>query len=166
MGTLDSFVCDYGLYCYCHCVHFLRKEGPGDLSTEKRIAGDSIEGVGEVEVCHRVHHSAVSRFSLDSMRHHSPSQTDVLLDPLRHWHVHLFTACHEYTDQIEIFQNAARTVYSVNLADIQEKTRGTSTLAAGYNASLQNVVTVFMVPAIGLFFDKFGWRMPFGMSTT
>jgi len=61
----------------------------------------------------------------------------------------------------EILQNAARTVYSVNVADIQTKTRGTSTLAAGYNASLQNVVTIVMVPCLGLFFDRYGWRMPF-----
>lgn len=61
----------------------------------------------------------------------------------------------------EILQNAARTVYSVNVADIQSKTRGTSTLAAGYNASLQNVVTIVLVPCLGLFFDRYGWRMPF-----
>ncbi|WVR03906.1 hypothetical protein IAU60_000905 [Kwoniella sp. DSM 27419] len=61
----------------------------------------------------------------------------------------------------EIFQNAARTVYSANLADIQEKTRGTATLAAGYNASLQNVVSIILSPLVGLFMDRFGWRMFF-----
>jgi MFS-type transporter involved in bile tolerance (Atg22 family) len=61
----------------------------------------------------------------------------------------------------ELFQNSARTVYSANLADIQEKTRGTSTLAAGYNAALQNVVSIIMAPILGAFFDRFGWRMPF-----
>jgi len=61
----------------------------------------------------------------------------------------------------ELFQNSARTVYSANLADMQEKTRGTSTLAAGYNASLQNVVSIVLGPLVGLFIDRFGWRSPF-----
>lgn len=61
----------------------------------------------------------------------------------------------------ELFQNSARTVYSANLADMQEKTRGTSTLAAGYNASWQNVVSIVMAPLIGIFIDRLGWRMPF-----
>jgi MFS family permease len=64
----------------------------------------------------------------------------------------------------ELFQNSARTVYAANLADIQEKTRGTSTLAAGYNASLQNVVSIVLAPMIGIFFDRFGWRTPFSPS--
>lgn len=40
----------------------------------------------------------------------------------------------------ELFQNAAVSVYTSNLADIQTVTRGTSTLAAGYNSSLQSVI--------------------------
>lgn len=66
----------------------------------------------------------------------------------------------------ELFQNSARSVYSLNLADIQRRTRGTSDLAAGYNSSLQNVVTVIVVPLVGLFFDRFGWRMPFGETSS
>ena len=61
----------------------------------------------------------------------------------------------------ELFQNSARTVYSANLADMQERTRGTSTLAAGYNSSLQSVVTIVLVPLVGLFFDRYGWRLAF-----
>lgn len=61
----------------------------------------------------------------------------------------------------EVFQNSARTVYAANLADMQEKTRGTSTLAAGYNSSLQSVVTIVLVPLVGVFFDRYGWRMAF-----
>lgn len=60
-----------------------------------------------------------------------------------------------------LFQNSARTVYAANLANIQEKTRGTSALAAGYNSSLQSVVTIVLNPLLGIWFDKFGWRMPF-----
>lgn len=44
---------------------------------------------------------------------------------------------------------------------MQERTRGTTTLAAGYNSSLQSVVTIVLNPLLGMFFDKFGWRMPF-----
>lgn len=44
---------------------------------------------------------------------------------------------------------------------MQTKTRGTSTLAAGYNSSLQGVVPIILTPLAGLFFDKFGWRMVF-----
>lgn len=61
----------------------------------------------------------------------------------------------------EIFQNSARTVYGVNLADIQERTRGTSTLAAGLNSAFQSVIQIVTVPLLGMFFDRYGWRMPF-----
>jgi hypothetical protein len=62
----------------------------------------------------------------------------------------------------EVPQNAAVSVYSSNLADIQTQTRGTSKLAAGYNSSLQGVIPIVLTPAVGAFFDKVGWRMPFG----
>lgn len=62
----------------------------------------------------------------------------------------------------EMFQNASISVYSSNLADIQTYTRGTSTLAAGYNTSLQGVIPIVLTPVTGLFFDRVGWRMPFG----
>lgn len=52
-------------------------------------------------------------------------------------------------------------VYTSNLADIQTKTRGTSALAAGYNSSLQGVIPIVLTPAVGYFFDRFGWRMVF-----
>jgi MFS family permease len=52
-------------------------------------------------------------------------------------------------------------VYTGNLPDIQKQTRGTSTLAAGYNASLQSVIPIILTPLTGAFFDRFGWRMPF-----
>ncbi|AAW46646.1 hypothetical protein CNBI0430 [Cryptococcus deneoformans B-3501A] len=61
----------------------------------------------------------------------------------------------------QLFQNAAVSVYTSNLADIQTVTRGTSTLAAGYNSSLQSVIPIFLTPLTGFFFDKIGWRMPF-----
>lgn len=44
---------------------------------------------------------------------------------------------------------------------MQTKTRGTSTLAAGYNSSLQGVIPIILTPVAGLFFDKIGWRMAF-----
>ncbi|WVQ84824.1 hypothetical protein IAT38_006981 [Cryptococcus sp. DSM 104549] len=61
----------------------------------------------------------------------------------------------------QLFQNAAVSVYSSNLADIQTYTRGTSKLAAGYNSSLQGVIPIVLTPVVGLFFDRVGWRMPF-----
>lgn len=60
-----------------------------------------------------------------------------------------------------IFQNSARTVYSSNLTDIQERTRGTTALTGGYYSALLNVVVIVVVPLLGVFFDKVGWRMPF-----
>jgi hypothetical protein len=63
---------------------------------------------------------------------------------------------------VEVPQNAAVGVLSSNLADIQTQTRGTSKLAAGYNSSLQGVIPIILTPAVGAFFDRFGWRMPFG----
>lgn len=63
-----------------------------------------------------------------------------------------------------LFQNSARTVYSANLTDIQERTRGTTALTGGYYSSLLNVVVIVVVPVLGLFYDKIGWRMPFGES--
>lgn len=62
-----------------------------------------------------------------------------------------------------IFQNSARTVYSSNLTDIQERTRGTTALTGGYYTALLNVIVIVVVPLLGVFFDKVGWRMPFGM---
>lgn len=53
-------------------------------------------------------------------------------------------------------------MYTTNLADIQTVTRGTSKLAAGYNTTLQSIVPVVLTPLTGLFFDRVGWRMPFG----
>ena len=64
----------------------------------------------------------------------------------------------------QVFQNASVTVYTSNLADIQTQTRGTSTLAAGYNSSLQGIIPIVMTPVVGYFFDRFGWRMIFGTS--
>jgi hypothetical protein len=64
----------------------------------------------------------------------------------------------------EVPQNAAVGTLSSNLADIQTQTRGTSKLAAGYNSSLQGVIPIILTPAVGAFFDRFGWRMPFGKS--
>ncbi|WVQ75748.1 hypothetical protein IAR50_005379 [Cryptococcus sp. DSM 104548] len=61
----------------------------------------------------------------------------------------------------QLFQNAAISVYTSNLADIQTYTRGTSKLAAGYNSSLQGVVPIVLTPLVGLFFDKLGYRMVF-----
>ncbi|BEJ14818.1 hypothetical protein CspHIS471_0405850 [Cutaneotrichosporon sp. HIS471] len=60
-----------------------------------------------------------------------------------------------------LFQNSARTVYSANLTDIQERTRGTTALTGGYYSSLLNVIVIVVVPLLGIFFDKVGWRMPF-----
>jgi MFS-type transporter involved in bile tolerance (Atg22 family) len=60
-----------------------------------------------------------------------------------------------------MFQNAAVSVYTTNVADIQRVTRGTSTLAAGYNASLQGVIPIVLTPCVGWFFDHYGWRMAF-----
>jgi hypothetical protein len=65
----------------------------------------------------------------------------------------------------EVPQNAAVGVLSSNLADIQTQTRGTSKLAAGYNSSLQGVIPIVLTPAVGAFFDRIGWRMPFGQYT-
>lgn len=56
-------------------------------------------------------------------------------------------------------------VYTSNLADIQTATRGTSKLAAGYNSSLQSVIPIVLTPVVGLFFDRFGWRMIFVSAT-
>lgn len=61
-----------------------------------------------------------------------------------------------------MFQNSSIGVYSSNLADIQTYTRGTSTLAAGYNTSLQGIIPIVLTPVTGWFFDHYGWRMPFG----
>lgn len=58
----------------------------------------------------------------------------------------------------QLFQSSAVGVYSGNLADIQTQTRGTSTLAAGYNSSLQSVIPIILTPLTGMFFDRFGWR--------
>lgn len=64
----------------------------------------------------------------------------------------------------QVLQNGSVTAYTSNLADIQTQTRGTSKLAAGYNASLQGVIPIVLTPAVGYFFDRFGWRMFFGAS--
>lgn len=64
----------------------------------------------------------------------------------------------------QVLQNGAVSVYTSNLADIQTQTRGTSKLAAGYNSSLQGVIPIVLTPAVGWFFDKFGWRMVFSES--
>ncbi|WWC64309.1 uncharacterized protein I303_106919 [Kwoniella dejecticola CBS 10117] len=61
----------------------------------------------------------------------------------------------------QMFQNAAISLYTSNLADMQTYTRGTSKLAAGYNTSLQGVIPIVLTPVTGWFFDRFGWRMPF-----
>ena len=61
----------------------------------------------------------------------------------------------------QILQNGSVSAYTSNLADIQTQTRGTSKLAAGYNTSLQGVVPIVLTPAVGYFFDRFGWRMFF-----
>jgi MFS family permease len=63
----------------------------------------------------------------------------------------------------QVLQNGVISVYSSNLTDIQEQTRGTSTLAAGYNSSLQGVIPIVLTPLVGWFFDRYGWRMIFGM---
>ena len=62
----------------------------------------------------------------------------------------------------QVLQNGSVSAYTSNLADIQTQTRGTSKLAAGYNASLQGVIPIVLTPAVGYFFDRFGWRMFFG----
>ncbi|KAK8843522.1 hypothetical protein IAR55_007182 [Kwoniella newhampshirensis] len=62
----------------------------------------------------------------------------------------------------QMFQNAAVATYTSNLADIQTQTRGTSKLAAGYNASIQGVIPIVLTPLTGFFFDRFGYRMFFG----
>ncbi|WOO82110.1 Major facilitator superfamily domain-containing protein 1 [Vanrija pseudolonga] len=61
----------------------------------------------------------------------------------------------------QLFQNAAVSVYTSNLSDIQVKTRGTKTLAAGYNSSIQPVVPIVLTPLAGLFFDRIGYRVVF-----
>ncbi|ORY34568.1 major facilitator superfamily domain-containing protein [Naematelia encephala] len=61
----------------------------------------------------------------------------------------------------QVPQSAIIGVYSSNLADIQTRTRGTSTLAAGYNSSVQSIIPIVMTPLVGMFFDKVGWRMVF-----
>ncbi|KAL7424462.1 hypothetical protein Q5752_000146 [Cryptotrichosporon argae] len=61
----------------------------------------------------------------------------------------------------QVFQNATVSVYTSNLADMQTVTRGTSTLAAGYNSSLQGIVPIVCTPLAGWFFDRYGWRMIF-----
>lgn len=73
--------------------------------------------------------------------------------------------CYLHADNIELFQNAAVSVYSSNLADVQTVTRGTSTLAAGYNSSIQGVIPILLTPLVGAFFDRFGWRMAFVSGT-
>ena len=66
----------------------------------------------------------------------------------------------------QVLQNGAVSTYTANLADIQTQTRGTSTLAAGYNSSLQGVIPIVLTPAVGWFFDHYGWRMAFGESSS
>lgn len=66
----------------------------------------------------------------------------------------------------QVLQNGAVGVYTSNLADIQTQTRGTSKLAAGYNSSLQSVVPIILTPAVGWFFDRYGYRMFFGQSAS
>jgi hypothetical protein len=73
--------------------------------------------------------------------------------------------CDLELNSAEVPQNAAVGVLSSNLADIQTQTRGTSKLAAGYNSSLQGVIPIVLTPAVGAFFDRIGWRMPFGQYT-
>lgn len=64
----------------------------------------------------------------------------------------------------EVFQTSVVGVYSSSLADIQTQTRGTSTLVAGYNSALQSVVPIVLIPLLGAFFDRFGYRMLFSES--
>lgn len=44
---------------------------------------------------------------------------------------------------------------------MQERTRGTSTLGAGFNSAFQSLLQIVTVPILGMFFDRYGWRMPF-----
>ncbi|KAL1412151.1 hypothetical protein Q8F55_003158 [Vanrija albida] len=61
----------------------------------------------------------------------------------------------------QMFQHGVWAVYNANVADMQVKTRGTSTQAAGYNSSLQSVIPVVLTPVAGFFFDRYGHRMTF-----
>lgn len=93
----------------------------------------------------------------------SSSQPYFLLDLCGHAYV-AYTRCGRITYCSEIFQTSVVGVYSINLADIQTQTRGTSALAAGYNSSLQSVVPIVLIPLTGAFFDRFGMRMFFSAS--
>jgi len=79
-------------------------------------------------------------------------------------YVREFTQCCQTLTHLEVFQTSVVGVYSINLADIQTQTRGTSTLAAGFNSSLQSVVPIVLIPLLGAFFDRFGYRMLFSES--
>ncbi|KAJ7687402.1 major facilitator superfamily domain-containing protein [Mycena rosella] len=46
-------------------------------------------------------------------------------------------------------------------ADIIKETRGSTELLAGYTSSVQQVIPIFLTPALGGFFDRFGFRMLF-----
>ncbi|KIY71911.1 MFS general substrate transporter [Cylindrobasidium torrendii FP15055 ss-10] len=46
-------------------------------------------------------------------------------------------------------------------ADIITQTRGSTDEIAGYTSALQQVIPIFMVPCLGLFFDRVGFRMFF-----
>lgn len=50
-------------------------------------------------------------------------------------------------------------------ADIITATRGSTAQTAGYTSALQQVIPIFFTPSLGAFFDKFGFRMVFGMSS-
>ena len=93
----------------------------------------------------------------------SSSQPYLLLDLRGHSYV-VYTRCGRIPHRSEIFQTSVVGVYSINLADIQTQTRGTSALAAGYNSSLQSVVPIVLIPLTGAFFDRFGMRMFFSAS--
>ena len=49
-------------------------------------------------------------------------------------------------------------------ADIITATRGPTAQTAGYTSALQQVIPIFLTPSLGAFFDKFGYRMVFGVS--
>ncbi|KAJ7492226.1 major facilitator superfamily domain-containing protein [Mycena latifolia] len=46
-------------------------------------------------------------------------------------------------------------------ADIIKETRGSTELLAGYTSSVQQVIPIFLTPALGGFFDRWGFRMLF-----
>ncbi|KAJ7142021.1 major facilitator superfamily domain-containing protein [Mycena crocata] len=46
-------------------------------------------------------------------------------------------------------------------ADIIKETRGSTELLAGYTSSVQQVIPIFLTPALGGFFDRWGYRMFF-----